>query len=171
MATAAPNALPRKRLDLAPSAIDRVLSAISLLLLAAVLVALWRGRYEWGELPAFVWPHVGTIMIALGLTPVMLLRRRGDRLHRRLGWIWAAAMFLSAASSFGIRDMNEGSLSYIHILSAFTLAMVPVIVWSARTHRVAMHRGTVRWMISGALITAGAFTFLPDRMFGAWLLG
>ena len=170
MATAAPIARPRNKPELAPNAVDRILSVISLLLLAAVFGALWRGRYEWGELPPFVWPHVGTIIVALGLTPVMLLRRRGDRLHRRLGWIWAAAMFLTAAASLGIRDINEGSLSYIHILSAIVLVQVPVIVWAARTHRVAMHRSIVRWMTAGALIVAGAFTFLPDRMFGAWLL-
>jgi uncharacterized membrane protein len=171
MATAAPPALPRKKLDLQPNAVDWLLSATSLLLFAAALTALWRGRDEWGELPPFVWPHVGTILVALGLTPVMLLRRRGDRLHRRLGWVWAAAMVLTAGASFGIRGINEGGLSFIHILSAIVIVQVPMIVWAARTHRVAMHRSIVRWMIAGALIVAGAFTFLPDRVLGDWLLG
>lgn len=170
MATAA--AAPRKpKLSLAPSAIDRFLALAALLLLALVLVALWRGRSEWGEVPAFVWPHVATILAALALTPVMMLRRRGDRLHRRLGWVWCSAMALTAASSFGIRGINDGGLSFIHILSAWTLAGLPIIIWTARTHRVAQHRIWVRSMAAGALIIAGIFTLPPGRMLGDWLLG
>ena len=170
MATAA--AAPRKpKLSLAPNAFDRFLAVAASLLLAVVMVALWRGRAHWGEVPAFVWPHMATILAALALTPVMMLRRRGDRLHRRLGWVWCSAMFMTAALSFGIRDINRGGLSVIHILSAFTLAQVPLIAWSARTHRVAQHRTTVRAMAAGALIVAGIFTLPPNRMLGEWLLG
>ena len=170
MATAA--AAPRKpKLSLAPNAFDRFLAFAALLLLALVLAALWRGRDKWGEVPGFVWPHVATILAALALTPVMMLRRRGDRLHRRLGWIWCSAMALTAASSFGIRGINDGGLSFIHILSAWTLVGVPVIIWTARTHRVAQHRIWVRSMTAGALIIAGIFTLPPGRMLGDWLGG
>ena len=118
-----------------------------------------------------VWWHIATIVTALVLTPVMLLRRRGDRLHRRLGWVWATAMAATAAMTFGIRGLNQGSLSLIHILSAWTLIQVPVIVWAARAHNVARHRGAVRGMVTGALIIAGVFTFPFDRLMGHWLFG
>jgi uncharacterized membrane protein len=171
MATTAAAPQRRPKPSLVPNAFDRIMAAAALLLLAAVLAALWRGRAEWHNVPFAVWPHVATIIAALALTPVMMVRRRGDRLHRRLGWIWCSAMFLTAASSFFIRGINEGGLSYIHILSAFTLIQVPVIVWTARTHRVAQHRTTVRAMVAGALILAGIFTLPPGRMLGDWLLG
>jgi uncharacterized membrane protein len=171
MATTAAQAPPRAKLSLTPDLVDRILSAAALALLAAVLTALARGRGEWGEVPAFVWAHIATILLAVTLTPVMLLRRRGDRLHRRLGWVWASAMALTALLSFWIRGLNSGSLSLIHILSAWTLIQVPLIVWAARTHNLARHRTAVRGMVAGALIVAGIFTFPFDRLMGRWLFG
>jgi uncharacterized membrane protein len=171
MATTAAPAPPRSRLSLEPNLFDRLLSAGALVLLAFVLAALWRGRGEWPLVPGFVWAHLATILLALVLTPVMLLRPRGDRLHRRLGWLWAAAMALTAALSFWIRGINQGSLSLIHILSAWTLIQVPVIVWRARTHDHRKHRNAVRAMVTGALLIAGLFTFPFNRLLGHWLFG
>lgn len=102
----------------------------------------------------------------------MLLRRRGDRLHRRLGYVWVAAMGLTAALSFGIRTISpSGGFSWIHILSAWTLIQIPLIVWSARMHNVARHRAAVRGMVLGALLIAGLFTFPFHRLMGQWLFG
>jgi uncharacterized membrane protein len=175
MATAATaareRAQPRLKISLAPNWLDRLLAAAAVVLLAMVVAALWRGKGEWDRVPVFVWLHIATIGTALALTPVMLLRRRGDRLHRRLGWVWAAAMILTAAFSFGIRGINDGGFSFIHLFSVLTIVQVPVIVWTARTHRHARHRNTVRAMVAFALLTAGFFTFPFDRMLGSWLFG
>jgi uncharacterized membrane protein len=114
---------------------------------------------------------MATIAIALGLTPIMLTRRRGDRLHRQLGWVWVASMFLTALVSLDIRLINRGGFSLIHILSVWTLIQVTVIVWSARHHNVARHRSAVRGMVLGALLIAGFFTFPFDRLLGQWLFG
>lgn len=116
----------------APDAYERLLSAAALALLAAVAVALFKGRAEWGQVPATIWLHIATIVLALGLTPVMLLRPRGDRMHRRLGWVWAGAMVVTALSTFAIRTIDPGRLWFIHILSAWTLIQVPILVWRAR---------------------------------------
>lgn len=172
MATAAtaPAAMPRK-LSIKPDTFDRVLAAASLILLAALVTALARGRAEWASIPTIVWAHVATIFIAVTLTPVMLLRRRGDRLHRVLGWAWATSLALTALLSFGIRGINQGSFSLIHILSAWTLVQVPLLVWHARRHNHAKHRGAVRGMVIGALLIAGFFTFPFGRLMGHWLFG
>ncbi|HEX8653664.1 MAG TPA: hypothetical protein VF693_00370 [Allosphingosinicella sp.] len=160
-----------KKISLAPDPLDRLLAAAATVLLGFVLAALWRGRSEWHEIPAFVWLHLATIVAAVALTPLMLLRRRGDRLHRRLGWVWAAAMALTALFSFGVRGINQGGFSLIHILSAWTLIQVPLIVWAARRHHHARHRAAVRGMVIGALLVAGFFTFPFDRLMGHWLFG
>lgn len=163
---------PRARAKpLTPDTFERLLAAASVVLLAMVLLALARGYGEWGGIPAMVWAHIGTIGVALALTPPMLLRRRGDRLHRRLGWVWVAAMMLTALLSFDIRLINRGDFSWIHILSAWTLIQVPLIWWTARTHQVARHRGAVRGMVTGALLIAGFFTFPFGRLMGDWLFG
>ena len=171
MATTAAAAPPGAKLSLKPDLFDRMLAVAALLLLAFVLTALWRGRAEWGEVPPVVWGHIATIVVAIALTPVMLLRPRGDRLHRRLGWAWVSAMALTALLTFGIRGMNQGGFSLIHILSAWTLVQVPLIVWSARAHNHRRHRNTVRGMVAGALLIAGFFTFPFDRLLGHWLFG
>ena len=171
MATTAVPAPPSARISLKPELLDRILSAAAMVLLAFVLTALWRGRDEWGDVPAVVWGHIATILAAVILTPVMLLRRRGDRLHRRLGWLWVSAMALTALLTFGIRGLNQGSLSPIHILSAWTLVQVPLIVWAARVHNHRRHRNAVRGMVAGALLIAGIFTFPFDRLLGHWLFG
>ncbi len=171
MASVAEAAPRRPKVSLAPGLFDRLLAFASLLLLAAVLAALWKGRAEWGLVPAFVWAHIATIVLAVVLTPVMLLRRRGDRLHRRLGWVWGSAMALTALFTFGIRGINQGAFSLIHILSTWTLIQVPLIVWTARTHQHRHHRNAVRGMVAGALLVAGIFTFPFDRLLGQWLFG
>ncbi|HEX2762493.1 MAG TPA: hypothetical protein VHM92_01435 [Allosphingosinicella sp.] len=162
---------PRKRSPLAPDTVERLLAGAALVLLAAVGIAIAKGQYQWHLVPPMVWLHIATILIALVLTPVMLLRRRGDRLHRRLGWVWCAALGGSALISFWVRTINPGNLSLIHILSAWTLIQVPLILWSARSHNVKRHRASVRGMVLGALLIAGIFTFPFGRLMGQWLFG
>lgn len=150
---------------------DKLLAAGALVLFLAAIVALIRGSEWWSRIPFNIWAHLLTILIATGLTPVMLLRRRGDRLHRTLGYVWVAMMALTAATSLTIQTINPGSYSPIHILSIWTLIQVPLIVWRARQHDVVRHRSAVRGMVVGALLIAGFFTFPFNRMLGEMLFG
>ena len=130
--SAGPAAAPAQRHRQAPDRLDQALAAGAAVMLGAVLAALLRGRAEWAEVPGVVWAHLATIVTALALTPVMLLRPRGDRAHRMLGWIWAAAMFLTALDSLFVRLINRGGFSVIHVLSLWTMLQVPLIVLRAR---------------------------------------
>ncbi len=154
-----------------PDRYERALALAAIVLLLAVLVALARGHAHWHQVPGVVWTHLLTILIALALTPVMLLRRRGDRPHRALGWIWSLAMLATAIDSFFVSFSNPGHFSIIHILSVWTLIQVPIILWTARHHNVKRHRRAVRGMVTGALLIAGFFTFTFGRMLGQWLFG
>ena len=154
-----------------PDTYEKVLAVGAVLLLVAVVVAIARGRADWAVVPAVVWLHLATIGVALALTPVMMLRPRGDRRHRKIGWVWCGALMLTAIDSLFIRLTNNGGFSIIHILSVWTVIQVPIIVWSARQHQVKRHRAAVRGMVTGALLIAGFFTFPFDRMLGHWLFG
>nr|WP_221230944.1 hypothetical protein [Sphingobium subterraneum] len=157
--------------DAAIDRFERALAWLSALLLVVVLVALGRGWAHWGEVSPMIWLHLGAVLLALGLTPVLMLNPRGTRRHRQLGWVWCIAMFLTAAASLFVQAIRPGHWSPIHLLSLYTIAAVPMIILLARRHSVAQHRRKVRGMIVGALLIAGFFTFPFGRMLGRWLLG
>jgi len=148
---------------------ERALAYGSLTLLLIVSVAVVRGHTDWPRVPTLIWLHIGTIALALVLTPVLLLGRRGARRHRVLGYAWVTSMCTTALLSFGIRDITHGGLSAIHILSAVTLTQAPMLAWHARRHRVEAHRYTALSLVTGALLIAGAFTLPFGRMLGRWL--
>jgi uncharacterized membrane protein len=150
---------------------DRLLGVVALLLLAAVLAAIWRDRPHWAEAVPAVWAHLALLVVVLVLTPLQLWGRKGAVWHRRLGWIWVGAMMSTAVVSFAIRDVRDGGLSWIHLLSAWVLIQVPWMVWAARQHQVDRHRARARAMTIFALAVAGFFTFPFGRMLGRWLLG
>lgn len=171
MATAAPERR-RPTVSFLPDAFERALAYGSLLLLAATAFALIRGRAHWAEMDAAIWTHLALVGVALALTPVLMLRRRGDRLHRWLGWVWAASMFATALVSFGIREItNGGGMSPIHILSALTAASAPLLVFTARSRQHAVHRRIARGLTAGGLLVAGVLTFPGGRQLGNWLFG
>lgn len=162
---------PTKASPLDITNFDKLLAAGATVMAVILALAIARGQDEWHRIPAVVWFHLATIAVAMVLTPVMLLRRRGDRLHRRLGWVWAAAMFLTAIDTLFIRGINRGGFSFIHLLSIWTIIQVPVIVMAARRHDAARHKSAVRGMVVGALLVAGFFTLPFGRLLGDWLLG
>src|SRR4051812_5293618 len=97
---------------------EKFLAIAATALLITVLTALVRGRAHWGLVPWPIWAHLATILTALVLTPVQLLRPRGNQLHRLLGRVWVIAIFLAALFSLLVHSINPGGFSFIHILSA-----------------------------------------------------
>lgn len=156
---------------LRPDWFDRLLGSLSIILVAAVFVAVLRGQDQWHLLPWTIWAHLFSISIALLTTPFLLWRKRGDGKHRMLGWFWAGAMTFTALISLSIRQVNDGQFSMIHLLSVLTLVLVPLLIWEARRHRIAAHRSSVRGLITGALLIAGFFTFPFGRLLGDWMFG
>lgn len=160
-----------RRHPFAPDRFERILAVAAAILLAAMVTAILKGRADWDRIGTILWVHLATIFVALVLTPVMLLRPRGDRLHRSLGTTWVIAMLLTAVDSLFLHITNPGSFSIIHILSAWTIIQVPIIFATARNHNVKRHRRAVRGMVTGALLIAGFFTFPFNRLLGHWLFG
>jgi uncharacterized membrane protein len=95
---------------------------------------------------------------------LLLTPRKGDLAHRRLGLVWVAAMYWTALSSFGIRQLRPGHFSLIHLLSLWTVISLTVALWAAVTGRATLHR---RWVVGtyaglvGAGVAAMAF---PQRL-------
>lgn len=107
-------------------------------------------------------------MSAFVLGIVQLAAPKGTLPHRTLGGIWVAIMFVVAISSFFIHQLRVwGPWSPIHLLSIFTLAMLPLGVWRAHNHQVQRHRWIMISIFVGALLVAGLFTFVPGRIMHA----
>ena len=116
--------------------------------------------------------HAFAAMAAFVLGAVQLAAPKGTLPHRTLGWIWVLLMALVAASAFWIHQIRLwGPWSPIHLLSVFTLVMLPLAVWRARRHDVRRHQHAMAGLFVGALVIAGIFTFMPGRIMHAVLFG
>jgi len=122
--------------------------------------------------PAFtplIAAHAVAAGVALVLGGMVFMRPKGTSVHRWMGRAWVAIMTFVAAGSFGIRA--SGRFSWIHALSIFTLIMLARAIILAKNGRIDHHQRTMQGLYFGALILAGLFTLLPNRLLGNWLWG
>jgi uncharacterized membrane protein len=116
--------------------------------------------------------HALAAMTAFALGLVQFAAPKGTLPHRTIGWTWVLLMMAVAVSSFWIHEIRlVGRWSPIHLLSLFTLVVIPIAVWRAHTHRVADHRRIMISIFAGALVVAGLFTLLPGRILHTVLFG
>lgn len=116
--------------------------------------------------------HAFAAMAAFVLGLVQFAAPKGTLPHRTVGWIWVLLMIAVAASSFWIHQIRlVGPFSPIHLLSIFTLVVLPLAVWRAHTHRIADHRRMMIFIFAGALVVAGLFTLVPGRIMHRVIFG
>jgi uncharacterized membrane protein len=116
--------------------------------------------------------HAFAAMTAFALGIVQLSAPKGTLPHRTIGWIWVTLMATVSLSSFWIHDLRLwGPWSPIHLLSIFTLLMLPLAVWAAHRHAVDRHRRAMTAIFLGALVIAGVFTLVPGRIMHKVVLG
>jgi uncharacterized membrane protein len=111
--------------------------------------------------------HVIAALFVLAIGPLQILRRRRDRIHRTMGYVWVSAMYYVCFSSFWI--VSDGHFSWLHGLSAFTIVTVTLGLVSAIRGNIASHLGN---MIGSYIGIAVAFAFavtVPGRAIPALL--
>ncbi len=113
-------------------------------------------------------PYLVTALLALGLGTANLVLAKGTRRHRVVGAVWIGAMLCVTVSSFWIREINSGTLSWIHGLTVGTLFSMFIAVWGIRTGRVRLHAGFMVGTMVGAFV-AGGFALAPGRFIGRLL--
>ncbi len=129
---------------------------------------------DWGLIAAqapVLQIHIAAACVALVIGVVLLAGIKGNRLHRTLGWTWAVAMATVAISSIFIREINDGAFSYIHLLTGWTVIILPMALYAGRRHQVAAHRSRMTGLFVGALLIAGMFTLFPGRLLWRVFLG
>ena len=116
--------------------------------------------------------HASFAFAAIGLGAVQLLAPKGTLPHRTMGWAWAIVMILVAGTSLFIHTIRMwGPWSPIHLLSLFTLGVVPLAVLQARQHNVRAHRLAMLSIFTLALIVTGLFTLAPGRIMNKVVFG
>jgi uncharacterized membrane protein len=117
-------------------------------------------------------PHAFAAMAAFALGLVQFAAPKGTLPHRTIGWIWVGLMAMVAISSFWIHQIRLlGAWSPIHLLSIFTLIVLPLGVWRAHHHDIANHRRIMIFIFAGALVIAGLFTLVPGRIMHSVVFG
>ena len=119
--------------------------------------------YHWTPVIA---THATTALTTLVLGGLVLYRTKGTAAHRLWGRLWVGLMLVIVLTSLFI---YRGHYSWIHALSFFTLAMLPYGVYLARTRNTKKHGFTMVGLYLGALVIAGVFTLLPNRLMGSAL--
>ena len=116
--------------------------------------------------------HAAAAFGAFVLGLVQFAAPKGTLPHRTIGWIWVVLMLIVCITAFFIHELRLwGQWSPIHLLAIFTLIMLPLAVMRARRHQVAAHKWTMIGIFAGALVVAGAFTFVPGRIMHAVVFG
>jgi uncharacterized membrane protein len=122
--------------------------------------------------PPVIQYHAVFAFAAIALGTAQFLAPKGTRSHRALGWVWATLMILVAGTSLFIHTIRTwGIWSPIHLLSLFTLAIVPLAVLRARQHNIRSHRQAMVWIFTLALVVTGLFTLAPGRIMNKVIFG
>jgi uncharacterized membrane protein len=116
--------------------------------------------------------HAFSALTAFVLGVVQIAAPKGTMPHRALGWVWAALIAVVAITSFWIHTIRQfGNFSLIHLLSIFTIVMLPLGLLAAHHHQVGRHRRMMLGLFLGALVIAGVFTLYPGRIMHAVMFG
>ncbi|VVE15546.1 DUF2306 domain-containing protein [Pandoraea anhela] len=110
--------------------------------------------------------HLGAALAAVIVGGGVLWARKGTARHRWFGRLWAAAMVATAATSFGIRELGKGHLSWLHALSAYVLVSLVLAVLAIRRGNVRAHRRQMAGLYAGLVIAGVAAVAMPGRTLG-----
>jgi uncharacterized membrane protein len=113
--------------------------------------------------------HVATVVPAFVLgTWQIFFSTKGSPLHRATGYTYLTLMAITAVSTLFIHELNPDGpffgLSWIHLFVPLTLFGVYGALVTARRHDIKGHRRAMVGVYAGALLIAGALSFLPGRI-------
>ena len=117
--------------------------------------------------------HAASAIAAVVLGAFILWRRKGTALHKALGRVWVLLMFITATSALFINEIRLlGPFSPIHLFSLFTfITLFNGLKAIILDRDIVRHRAEMQGLYAGALMLAGAFTFLPGRRMHMVLFG
>jgi uncharacterized membrane protein len=120
--------------------------------------------------------HVIFAIVAIVLGLVQVILPKGTTRHRIMGWAFAFSVTVVCVSAFLIFNHPVPprifGLSWLHLLSVFTLFMIWRAISAIKTGDVALHRRTMLGLVFGALLFPAVFAFaVPGRIMHQVLFG
>ncbi|MEP3889678.1 MAG: DUF2306 domain-containing protein [Hellea sp.] len=107
--------------------------------------------------------HLAAALVALVLGVVMWFRPKGTKGHKFFGRGFVILMIITAFSAIFIRQVNNGSFSFIHLFVPLTFLGVWQAITRIRRKNIKGHKSAVKGLFFGALLIPGALSFLPGR--------
>lgn len=111
--------------------------------------------------------HLATILPAFVLGTLSFILKKGTVTHKIIGRIYMILMFLTAIitlfmpSFIGPQLFNH--FGWIHLFSFLTIYTVPTAYIAIKKGDVRRHKLKMIGLYVGAMLIAGAFTFVPGR--------
>jgi uncharacterized membrane protein len=116
--------------------------------------------------------HAFAALEALLLTPIALFRKKRDRLHKVVGYVWVTNMLVTAISSFWIMENQLiGPFSPIHALSVLVLFNMFNAIRQIRRGNIRAHQGIMKGTALWGLGIAGLITLVPGRIMNEVVFG
>lgn len=116
------------------------------------------------EIAPVLQAHIAGAVLSFAIGTILLLGVKGRTFHRVLGYTWIVTMAVTAISSLFLTGLNGDRYSLIHLLSGWTIIVLPMGLAAARRRNIAQHRKTMTGLFMGGMLIAGLFTFLPGRL-------
>lgn len=111
--------------------------------------------------------HLVTIIPCVFLGAYLLMVKKGTQIHKFLGRIYMVLMLITAIitlfmqAQVGPRIFNH--FGFLHLFSVLTIYSVPTAYIAIKKGQVNKHKWKMILLYFGAIVIAGAFTFVPGR--------
>ena len=123
------------------------------------------------DAPLVIIIHSLFAFVALSLGIAMFLRKKGTKSHKMIGRMFALFMAVVAISAIFIRNINDGSFSFVHVFVIVTFTALFQTFYHIRKGNIAKHKSAVKGLFFGALLIPGALSFLPGRLMWSVFFG
>lgn len=111
--------------------------------------------------------HLATVVPCFVIGTVLLLIKKGTKVHINFGRIYMILMLFTATVTLFMPAQVGPTLfdhfGWIHSFSFLTLYTIPTAYWAIKKGNVKVHKRKMIMLYFGAIIIAGAFTFTPGR--------
>jgi len=111
--------------------------------------------------------HLATVVPSVFLGAYLLIVKKGTKGHRLIGKIYMALMMITAIVTLfmpamvGPQFLNH--FGWIHLFSVLTIYTIPTAISAIKKGQIKKHQRKMILLYVGAILIAGAFTFMPGR--------